>query len=200
MTQLKDIRGPLLDPLLFAQWVNRLVKDAVNIGLNYILQHVDHPGTYSRIDSSDMCSKPSSQKSCNQNSATSLRTRRSNSWSFDTEQPRAENAQNWTGGDIVHQEKLLNTAPVHSDLLQQPQKHCIQCRQSKPAVPTLRQWSIFLQSWWQTLQISVSACRLEEDRPNRDQRASRMHGGQSDMRPLKLCCSGLVYYFPLWDT
>ncbi|KAL0154303.1 hypothetical protein M9458_050416, partial [Cirrhinus mrigala] len=46
---LKDITGPLLDPLQFAYRANRSVDDAVNMGLHYILQHLDKPGTYARI-------------------------------------------------------------------------------------------------------------------------------------------------------
>ncbi|KAL0148770.1 hypothetical protein M9458_055948 [Cirrhinus mrigala] len=41
LAYLKDITGPLLDPLS--------VDDAVNMGLHYILQHLDKPGTYARI-------------------------------------------------------------------------------------------------------------------------------------------------------
>uniref|UniRef100_A0A8C9W7S9 Reverse transcriptase domain-containing protein n=1 Tax=Scleropages formosus TaxID=113540 RepID=A0A8C9W7S9_SCLFO len=46
---LKDITGPLLDPLQFAYRANRSADDAVNMGLHYILQHLDKPGTYARI-------------------------------------------------------------------------------------------------------------------------------------------------------
>nr|XP_049607753.1 uncharacterized protein LOC125987414 isoform X2 [Syngnathus scovelli] len=46
---LKDVRGPLLDPLQFAYRANRSVDDAVNMGLHYILQHLDTPGKYARI-------------------------------------------------------------------------------------------------------------------------------------------------------
>ncbi|KAL0148195.1 hypothetical protein M9458_056516 [Cirrhinus mrigala] len=49
LAYLKDITGPLLDPLQFAYRANRLVDDAVNIGLYFILQHLDRPGTYVRI-------------------------------------------------------------------------------------------------------------------------------------------------------
>ncbi|KAI3352414.1 hypothetical protein L3Q82_005373 [Scortum barcoo] len=49
LTHLKDITGPLLDPLQFANRANRSVDDAVNMGLHYILQHLDSPGTYARI-------------------------------------------------------------------------------------------------------------------------------------------------------
>ncbi|KAL0194548.1 hypothetical protein M9458_008120 [Cirrhinus mrigala] len=49
LAYLKDITGPLLDPLQFAYRANRSVDDAVNIGLYFILQHLDRPGTYVRI-------------------------------------------------------------------------------------------------------------------------------------------------------
>ncbi|KAI3365834.1 hypothetical protein L3Q82_000719 [Scortum barcoo] len=49
LAHLKDITGPLLHPLLFAYRANRSVDDAVNMGLHYILQHLDSPGTYARI-------------------------------------------------------------------------------------------------------------------------------------------------------
>ncbi|KAI2648571.1 putative RNA-directed DNA polymerase from transposon BS [Labeo rohita] len=49
LAYLKDITGPLLDPLQFAYRANRSVDDAVNMGLHYILQHLDKPGTYARI-------------------------------------------------------------------------------------------------------------------------------------------------------
>ncbi|KAL0151023.1 hypothetical protein M9458_053536 [Cirrhinus mrigala] len=49
LANLKDITGPLLDPLQFAYRANRSVDDAVNMGLHYILQHLDKPGTYARI-------------------------------------------------------------------------------------------------------------------------------------------------------
>ncbi len=49
LAYLKDITGPLLDPLQFAYRANRSVDDAVNMGLHYILQHLDRPGTYVRI-------------------------------------------------------------------------------------------------------------------------------------------------------
>ncbi len=39
----------LLDPLQFAYKANRSVDDAVNMGLHFILQHLDRPGTYVRI-------------------------------------------------------------------------------------------------------------------------------------------------------
>ncbi|XDV14330.1 hypothetical protein PO909_014601 [Leuciscus waleckii] len=45
----KDITGPQLDPLQFAYRTNRSADDAVNIGLQYILHHLDSPGTYARI-------------------------------------------------------------------------------------------------------------------------------------------------------
>ncbi len=49
LAYLKDTTGPLLDPLQFAYRANRSVDDAVNMGLHYILQHLDRPGTYVRI-------------------------------------------------------------------------------------------------------------------------------------------------------
>ncbi|KAK3560295.1 hypothetical protein QTP86_006109 [Hemibagrus guttatus] len=49
LAYLKDITGPLLDPLQFTYQANRSVDDAVNMGLHYILQHLDKPGTYARI-------------------------------------------------------------------------------------------------------------------------------------------------------
>jgi len=49
LAHLKDITGPLLDPFQFAYRANRSVDDAVNMGLHYILQHLDRPGTYARI-------------------------------------------------------------------------------------------------------------------------------------------------------
>ncbi len=49
LAYLKDITGPLLDPLQFAYRANRSVDDAVNMGLHYILQHLDKSGTYVRI-------------------------------------------------------------------------------------------------------------------------------------------------------
>ncbi|KAK3543525.1 hypothetical protein QTP70_023635, partial [Hemibagrus guttatus] len=51
LAYLKDITGPLLDPLQFAAvyQANRSVDDAVNMGLDYILQHLDKPGSYARI-------------------------------------------------------------------------------------------------------------------------------------------------------
>ncbi len=49
LAHLKDITGPLVDPLQFAYRTNRSVDDAVNMGLHYVLQHLDRPGTYVRI-------------------------------------------------------------------------------------------------------------------------------------------------------
>ncbi|KAK3554746.1 hypothetical protein QTP70_033440 [Hemibagrus guttatus] len=49
LAYLKDITGHLLDPLQFAYRANRSVDDAVNMGVHYILQHLDKPGTYARI-------------------------------------------------------------------------------------------------------------------------------------------------------
>ncbi len=41
LAHLKDITGPSLDPLQFAYRANRSVDDAVNMGLHYVLQHLD---------------------------------------------------------------------------------------------------------------------------------------------------------------
>ncbi len=49
LAYLKASSGPLLDPLQFAYRANRSVDDAVNMGLHFILQHLDRPGTYVRI-------------------------------------------------------------------------------------------------------------------------------------------------------
>ncbi len=49
LAYLKASGGPWLDPLQFAYRANRSVDDAVNMGLHFILQHLDRPGTYARI-------------------------------------------------------------------------------------------------------------------------------------------------------
>ncbi len=49
MAYLKASTGPLLDSLHFACRANKSVDDAVNMGLHFILQHLDRPGTYVRI-------------------------------------------------------------------------------------------------------------------------------------------------------
>ncbi len=49
LAYLKDITGPFLDPLQFAYRANRSVDDVANMGLHYILQHLDKPGNYARI-------------------------------------------------------------------------------------------------------------------------------------------------------
>ncbi|KAK3520771.1 hypothetical protein QTP70_032339 [Hemibagrus guttatus] len=49
LAYLKDITGPLLSPLQFVYRANRSVDDAVNMGLHYILQHLDRPGNYAKI-------------------------------------------------------------------------------------------------------------------------------------------------------
>ncbi len=49
LAYLKAYTGPLIDPLQLAYRANRSVDDAVNIGLHFILQHLDRPGTYVRI-------------------------------------------------------------------------------------------------------------------------------------------------------
>ncbi len=49
LAYLKASTGPLLYPLQFSYRPNRSVDDAVNMGLHFILQHLDRPGTYVRI-------------------------------------------------------------------------------------------------------------------------------------------------------
>ncbi|KAK3531616.1 hypothetical protein QTP70_025000, partial [Hemibagrus guttatus] len=49
LAYLKNITGPLLDPLQFAYRLLRFVDDAVNMGLHVILQHMDKSGTYVRL-------------------------------------------------------------------------------------------------------------------------------------------------------
>ncbi|KAK3505621.1 hypothetical protein QTP70_021027 [Hemibagrus guttatus] len=49
LAYLKNITGPLLDPLQFAYRANRSVDDAVNMGLHFILQHLDKSGAYVRL-------------------------------------------------------------------------------------------------------------------------------------------------------
>ncbi len=49
MAYLKASTWPLLDSLHFAYRANKSVDDAVNMGLHFILQHLDRPGTYVRI-------------------------------------------------------------------------------------------------------------------------------------------------------
>ncbi len=49
LAYMKASTGPLLDPLQFDYRANRSVDDAVNMGLHFILQHLDRPGTYVRI-------------------------------------------------------------------------------------------------------------------------------------------------------
>src|SRR4029434_8916232 len=63
LTHLKGITGPLLDPLQFAYRANRSVEDAVNMGLHYILQHLDSPGTYARMLFVDFSSENGQEKS-----------------------------------------------------------------------------------------------------------------------------------------
>lgn len=46
---LKNNTGPLLDPLQFAYRANRSVDYAVNMGVHYILQHLDKPETFAKI-------------------------------------------------------------------------------------------------------------------------------------------------------
>ncbi len=56
LAYLKASTEPLLDPLQFAYRANRSVDDAVNMGLHFILQHLDRPGTYVRILFADFSS------------------------------------------------------------------------------------------------------------------------------------------------
>ncbi len=49
LAYLKASTGPLLDPMQFAYRANRSVDDAVNMGLHFILQHLDGPETNVRI-------------------------------------------------------------------------------------------------------------------------------------------------------
>ncbi|KAK3560434.1 hypothetical protein QTP86_008440 [Hemibagrus guttatus] len=49
LAYLKNITGPLLDPLQFAYRANRSMDDAVNMGLHFILQHLDKSGIYVRL-------------------------------------------------------------------------------------------------------------------------------------------------------
>ncbi|KAK3562131.1 hypothetical protein QTP86_030129 [Hemibagrus guttatus] len=49
LAYLKNITGPLLDPLQFAYRTNRSMDDAVNMGLHFILQHLDKSETYVRL-------------------------------------------------------------------------------------------------------------------------------------------------------
>ncbi len=49
LAYLKASTGPLLDPLQLTYRANRSVDDAVNMGLHFILQHLDRPETYVRI-------------------------------------------------------------------------------------------------------------------------------------------------------
>ncbi len=49
LAYLKASTGPLLDPQQFAYRANRSVNDAVNMGLYFIMLHLDRPETYVRI-------------------------------------------------------------------------------------------------------------------------------------------------------
>ncbi len=50
LSYLKASTGPLLDPLQFVYRANRSMDDAVKMGLHFILQHLDRPGTYLFVD------------------------------------------------------------------------------------------------------------------------------------------------------
>ncbi len=49
LAYLKASTGPLLDPQQFAYRANRSVDAAVNMGLHFILQHLERPRTHVRI-------------------------------------------------------------------------------------------------------------------------------------------------------
>ncbi len=49
LAYLKASTVPLLEPLQFAYRANRTMDDAVNMGLHFILQHLDRPATYVKI-------------------------------------------------------------------------------------------------------------------------------------------------------
>uniref|UniRef100_A0A1A8QQT5 Reverse transcriptase domain-containing protein n=1 Tax=Nothobranchius rachovii TaxID=451742 RepID=A0A1A8QQT5_9TELE len=49
LSHLKSTTGHQLDPLQFAYRANRSVDDAINMGLHFILEHLDQPRTYARI-------------------------------------------------------------------------------------------------------------------------------------------------------
>lgn len=49
VASLKDITGPLLDPLQFTYRSHRAVQDAVKMGLHFILGHLNSPGTHAQI-------------------------------------------------------------------------------------------------------------------------------------------------------
>ena len=49
LKELKTQTAALLDPAQFAYRANRSVDDAVALGLHYVLQHLEKPGTYARL-------------------------------------------------------------------------------------------------------------------------------------------------------
>ncbi len=49
LAHLEGITGPSLDPLEFAYRANRSLDDVVNLGLHYVLQHLERPEAYVRI-------------------------------------------------------------------------------------------------------------------------------------------------------
>lgn len=57
LKNLKGITGLLLELLQFAYCANQLAKDAVHLGLCFILL-LTHPGTFSRIQFVDLSSNP----------------------------------------------------------------------------------------------------------------------------------------------
>ena len=86
LSHLKDIAGSLLDPLQFAYRANRSVDDAINMGLHYILQHLDSPGTYARTSSTPHSPSSPSQPPPVSGSRTSWQTGGSR-WSWGKSQP-----------------------------------------------------------------------------------------------------------------
>ena len=46
---LKEVTGHLFDPFQFAYQANRSVDNAVSLGLNFILQHLEKPRSYARV-------------------------------------------------------------------------------------------------------------------------------------------------------
>lgn len=43
LSRLKSVKRTLLDPLQFTYWANRSVDDALNVGLHFILEHLQRP-------------------------------------------------------------------------------------------------------------------------------------------------------------
>ena len=49
LANLKAVTNPPQDPLQFTYRANRSVDDVVNMALRFMLQHLDSPGTYTRV-------------------------------------------------------------------------------------------------------------------------------------------------------